>query len=102
MLKQTDAAADRRDLFEAVLALKGASDCAAFFSDLCTPAELEALAGRWKVARLLDQGLPYREISGKTGISTATVTRVARCLTYGSEGGYRRVLDRRNGGTRGR
>ena len=51
---------------------------------------------------MLDQGLPYREISDKTGISTATVTRVARCLTYGSEGGYRRALDRRAGGTRGR
>jgi TrpR-related protein YerC/YecD len=102
MLKQPEAAADRRALFEAVLALKNAPDCAAFFSDLCTPAELEALAGRWKVARLLDQGLPYREISGKTGISTATVTRVARCLTYGREGGYRRALDRRSGGTRGR
>ena len=102
MLKHTDAAADRRALFEAVLSLKGAAECSAFFSDLCTPAELEALAGRWKVARLLDQDLPYREISGKTGISTATVTRVARCLTYGREGGYRRALDRRNGGTRGR
>lgn len=102
MLKQPDAAADRRALFEAVLALKDPAGLAAFFSDLCTPAELEALAGRWKVARLLDQGLPYREISRKTGISTATVTRVARCLTYGREGGYRRVLDGRKGGTRGR
>jgi TrpR-related protein YerC/YecD len=98
MLKQPDAAA----LYEAVLALSSPADCAAFFSDLCTPAELEALAGRWKVARLLDQGLPYREISEKTGISTATVTRVARCLTYGRDGGYRRVLDKRAGGTRGR
>lgn len=102
MIKHADAAADRRALFEAVLALKDAAGCAAFFADLCTPAELEALAGRWKVARMLDQGLPYREISERTGISTATVTRVARCLTYGREGGYRRVLDRRNGGTRGR
>lgn len=101
MLKQTDAAADRRALFEAVGALPDAAECAAFFADLCTPAELEALAGRWKVARLLDQGLPYREISEKTGISTATVTRVARCLTYGREGGYRRALDRRKGGSRG-
>lgn len=102
MLKQSEAAADRRALFEAVLTLKDAADCAAFFSDLCTPAELAALAGRWRVARLLDQGLPYREISEKTGISTATVTRVARCLTYGRDGGYRRVLDRRAGGSRGR
>ena len=102
MLKQQDAAADRRALFEALLSLKDAGECASFFSDLCTPAELEALAGRWKVARLLDQELPYREISEKTGISTATVTRVARCLTYGRDGGYRRALDRRKGGSRGR
>lgn len=102
MLKQPDAAGQRRALYDAVLSLKSPADCAAFFSDLCTPAELEALAGRWRVARLLDLGLPYRRISEDTGISTATVTRVARCLTYGRDGGYRRVLDRRNGGTRGR
>ena len=101
MLKH-DGAADRRSLFEAVAGLKDTAACAAFFADLCTPAELEALAGRWKVARLLDQGLPYREISEKTGISTATVTRVARCLTYGKDGGYRRALDARTGGNRGR
>ncbi|MBI3564360.1 MAG: helix-turn-helix domain-containing protein [Elusimicrobia bacterium] len=102
MLKHEDAAADRRALCEAVLALKSPADAAAFFADLCTPAELDALAGRWKVARLLDRGLPYREIAEKTGISTATVTRVARCLTYGRDGGYRRVLDKLSGGTRGR
>jgi TrpR-related protein YerC/YecD len=100
MLKQSEAAADRRALFAAVLALESAAECGAFFADLCTPAELEALSGRWKVARLLDKGIPYREISQKTGISTATVTRVARCLTYGSDGGYRRQLDRAAGGTR--
>jgi TrpR-related protein YerC/YecD len=97
MLKQDDAAAERRALFSAVSSLKDPADCAAFFADLCTPAELDALAGRWKVARLLDKGIPYREISEKTGISTATVTRVARCLTYGKDGGYRRVLCRSNG-----
>jgi TrpR-related protein YerC/YecD len=102
MLKHSDPAAERRALFSAVLSLKSAEDCAAFFADLCTPAELEALAGRWKVARLLDKGLPYREISEKTGISTATVTRVARCLTYGRDGGYRRLLDRAAGGSRDR
>jgi|SRR6185312_1410798 len=98
MLKQDDAAAERRALFTAVLTLKDAGECQAFFADLCTPAELDALAGRWKVARLLDKGIPYREISEKTGISTATVTRVARCLTYGKEGGYRKLLGRANGG----
>jgi TrpR-related protein YerC/YecD len=94
MLKHTERAADRRALFDAVLALEDGAECAAFFADLCTPAELEALAGRWRVARLLDRGMPYREISEKTGISTATVVRVARCLTYGKDGGYRRLLDR--------
>jgi len=102
MLKHEDAAAERRALYEAVLALRAGADAAAFFADLCTPAELDALAGRWKVARLLDRGMPYREIAEKTGISTATITRVARCLTYGRDGGYRRVLDRLSGGNRGR
>ena len=100
MLKHSIASADRRALFAAVRALKTESECGAFFADLCTPAELDALSGRWKVARLLDQGIPYREISVKTGISTATVARVARCLTYGSDGGYRRLLDRSAGAAR--
>jgi TrpR-related protein YerC/YecD len=100
MLKQNDVTAERRALFAAVLSLKNAAECESFFADLCTPAELEALSGRWTVARLLDKGIPYREISEKTGISTATVTRVARCLTYGNDGGYRRLLDRAAGGTR--
>lgn len=94
MIKWNDNTAERRSLFAAFAALRTPEDCAAFLADLCTPAELDALAGRWKVARLLDKGLPYREISEKTGISTATVTRVARCMTYGRDGGYRRVLDR--------
>jgi len=101
-MTHTDAAADRRALGEALLALEDPAECAAFLSDLCTPAELAALAGRWKVARLLDKGLPYREISERTGISTATVVRVARCLTYGRDGGYRRLLDRRKGKNDGR
>ena len=102
MLKQTASSTERGALYGAVLALETEKECEAFFADLCTPPELEAMAGRWRVARLLDQGLPYREISKKTGISTATVTRVARCLTYGRDGGYRRLLDRAAGGARGR
>lgn len=103
MLIHSDSAADRRALCDALASLSEPADVAAFLADLCTPAELEALAGRWKVARLLDQGLPYRGISEKTGISTATVVRVARCLTYGRDGGYRRVLEnKKKGGSRGR
>jgi len=97
MLNQTDAPADRRALFAAVLSLKTPAECDAFLADLCTPAELEALSGRWRVARMLRKGVPYREISSQTGISTATVARVARCLTYGKEGGYRLLLERAAG-----
>ncbi|MBL4635124.1 MAG: trp operon repressor [Kofleriaceae bacterium] len=63
-----------------------------FLEDLCTPKELEALAERWRVAKLIDKGMPYREIYEKTGVSTATVTRVARAMEHGS-GGYRLLLD---------
>src|SRR5690349_10841083 len=65
----------------------------AFLRDLCTLSELEAMAHRWQVARLVDQGLPYLEIAELTGASTATVTRVAHWLNHG-EGGYRLALDR--------
>ena len=65
----------------------------AFFRDLCTLSELEAMAHRWQVARLLEQGLPYLEIAERTGASTTTVTRVAHWLRHG-EGGYRLALDR--------
>ncbi len=66
--------------------------CQQFMQDLCTPAELEAMADRWVVVGLLEQGLPYREIHEKTGVSVTTVGRVARCLSAG--GGYRQALDK--------
>lgn len=84
---------DLKELFEAVLGLKTQAECEKFFADLCTPGELSAVADRWKVARLLDQRMPYREIYERTGVSTATITRVARALFLG-ESGYRRALDR--------
>ncbi len=84
---------NHKDLFRAIAGLKDAGEAERFLNDLCTPQELEALAGRWRVAKLLDQEIPYREIYERTGVSTATVTRVARALTHG-ESGYRRVLDR--------
>ena len=80
-------------LFEAVLQLKNTDECARFFTDLCTPNELAALPDRWKVARLLEEGIAYRKIQELTGVSTATITRVARSLLHG-ESGYRLVLDR--------
>ena len=66
-----------------------------FLIDLCSPAELRALAERWHVARLLDEGrLSYRQISDMTGVSTTTIGRVARFLTNEPHQGYRLVLDR--------
>lgn len=84
---------ETRALFEAILALDGVDEAAAFFRDLCTRRELEEMSHRWAVARLLDQGLPYREISELTGASTATIGRINQWLQHGT-GGYRRALDR--------
>jgi TrpR-related protein YerC/YecD len=83
------------ELFEAILSLKTAEEAAGFFRDLCTLAELQAMAHRWEVARLVDEGLPYNEVARRTGASTTTVTRVAHWLRHG-EGGYRLALDRRS------
>lgn len=78
-------------LFGAVLLLDNLDDCRAFFQDLCTPAELQAMKDRWRVAELLADGLTYRDIRTKTGVSVATVGRVARCLNE-SPAGYAVVL----------
>lgn len=80
-------------LFEAVLSLQSVDEAARFFRDLCTLGELHDMAQRWAVVRLLDEGLHYAEISGLTGASTATITRIASWLNHG-EGGYRRMLER--------
>jgi TrpR-related protein YerC/YecD len=80
-------------LFDAVKTLRTRAEAEHFLRDLCTLSELEAMAHRWQVARLLQQGLPYLEISERTGASTTTVTRVAHWLRHG-EGGYRLALER--------
>jgi TrpR-related protein YerC/YecD len=84
---------DQTDLFGVLATLRDVEECRMFLRDLCTPAELTAMADRWKAARLLREGLPYRLIYQKSGVSTATVTRVARCLSSGA-GGYQLILDR--------
>jgi TrpR-related protein YerC/YecD len=81
-------------LFQAMLSLETLEEIEWFLRDLCTLAELEAMAHRWEVAELVDRGLPYLEVASKTGASTTTVTRVAHWLRHG-EGGYRLALDRR-------
>ena len=80
-------ALNERALYQAILTLKSAEESRAFFRDLCTPAELQALADRWAVVELLRQELPYREIHRRTGVSVTTVGRVARFLAAGN-GGY--------------
>jgi TrpR-related protein YerC/YecD len=84
---------EMRALFDAIQSLETRAETESFFRDLCTISELEAMAHRWEVARLLERGLPYLEIAERTGASTTTVTRVAHWLRHG-EGGYRTALDR--------
>ena len=80
-------------LFSAILSLKNVDECYAFFTDVCTVKELKEMASRFAVACMLEAGKIYTEISQKTGASTATISRVNKCLVYGSDG-YRRMLDR--------
>jgi TrpR-related protein YerC/YecD len=81
------------DLSRTLSELSTVDETERFLRDLCTLSELEAMAHRWQVAKLLDEGLPYQEISRRTGASTTTVTRVAHWLRHG-EGGYRLALGR--------
>ena len=83
-------------LFEAILALKDQDECRAFFQDLCTVAELRAMAQRLEVAQLLDRGFIYNDILRQTGASSATISRVNRALQYGADG-YKTVLPRLKG-----
>ncbi len=88
---------DMKELYKAVLCLKSVEECGNFFEDLCTIKELQDLSQRFAVARMLDAGDNYKNISDATGVSTATISRVNKCLEYGS-GGYRLVLDREKAG----
>jgi len=85
---------EHRELFETIASLRTKDEAQRFLRDLCTRAELDAMAHRWQVARLLDEGLPYLEVARRAHASTTTVTRVAQWLRRG-EGGYRLALQRR-------
>jgi TrpR-related protein YerC/YecD len=80
-------------LCKAFLTLKTPSECKRFLRDLCTITEMRAMTERFQVARLIDEGVPYREISKKTGMSTTTITRIAEWLRHGKKG-YSLVLKR--------
>lgn len=81
------------ELFEAILTLKSVEECYAFFEDACTIKEIIEIAQRLKVAKLLDAGTSYLTVSKEVGVSTATISRVSKCLEYGN-GGYKMVMER--------
>ena len=80
-------------LFESILTLKNVEECYVFFDDLCTVNEIQSLSQRLEVARMLGKGSTYNQIETETGASTATISRVKRCLNYGNDG-YKLALDR--------
>ncbi len=79
-------------LFEVILSLENTEDCYQFFEDVCTIKELNDMAQRLDAAFLLDDGANYQTISQEIGLSTATISRVSKCLKYGT--GYRRAIDK--------
>ena len=81
-----------RDLFEAILKLKDVADCGAFFEDLLTINETEQVELRVRAAKLLLDGKTYEQIIEETNISSATLSRVSRCVRFGD--GYRTILKR--------
>jgi len=82
---------DIEDLFKAMLKLESLEECYRFFEDLCTIKEIQDMAQRLKVAKMLEQKKPYQEIVEETKASTATISRVNKSLIYGAEG-YRLML----------
>lgn len=80
-------------LYEAILTLNNVEECKAFFQDLCTVSELQAIEQRMEVAILLNEGMIYNQILERTGASSATISRVNRALQYGADG-YKTVLPR--------
>ena len=84
---------DIDELFKAILVLEDEEDCYRIFEDICTVNELYSIAQRLKVAKLLYQKETYEEIEAETSASTATISRINKCLRYGADG-YRRILER--------
>jgi len=82
-----------KQLFTAILQLENIEDVYLFFDDLCTVNEIQSMAQRLEVARMLRLGYTYNQIEKETGASTATISRVKRCFQYGTDG-YQLVLDR--------
>ena len=79
-------------LFEVILRLESVEDCYNFFEDVCTIKELTDMAQRLDAAFLLDAGANYQTVSQEVGLSTATISRVSKCLKYGA--GYRQAIEK--------
>lgn len=79
-------------LYRGILTLETVEDCRQFFEDLCTPSELLEMSRRMQAAKMLKSNMVYTDISAETGLSTATISRVNRCLKF-HDGGYVKVLD---------
>jgi TrpR-related protein YerC/YecD len=84
---------DIDDLYSAVTRLESLDECRRFFRDLLTETEIREFAERWKVARMLSQGVPYTTIEKETGLSSRTIARVHKWLKQG-KGGYTMMLRR--------
>ncbi len=84
---------DIDELFDGILTLKDREDCYRFFEDICTINEIHAITQRFQVAKLLTQKKTYSEIEKETKASTATISRINKCIVYGADG-YKRVLER--------
>ena len=80
-------------LFRAIASIEDEKECRAFFEDVCTIKEIVDMAQRFDTALLLNSGCNYQEICERVGVSTATISRVSRCLNYG-DGGYKKIIDR--------
>ncbi len=81
------------ELFKALMLLENTEECYNFFEDLCTVTELKSLSQRFHVAKLLSEGKTYIEVGELTGASTATISRISKCLSYGADG-YNLILKR--------
>ncbi len=84
---------DVDELFEAMIALQDKEECYRFFEDLVTVKELQAMAQRWQVAKCLSKKMTYMDIEATTGASAATISRINRCMSYGSDG-YKHMIDK--------
>lgn len=81
------------ELYKAIISIDSVEECYTFFEDLCTISEIQAMAQRYHVALMLEQGVTYSKIAEETGASSATISRVNRALNYGA-GGYKALIEK--------